>query len=158
MKMATWTLTLSLAVALFVSVLGANPAFAKQKSIKTEAQFVSYDEKTKTIVVDVKKTGKKPDNGALKLRTGKEAEFKVKPEGSVLTRTSVTLNGQRADIKDIPAKKTINIYWVEDETDKTKRFARKIDMILSDEELEAQDKARMEAAKAAGQVEDDEGN
>ena len=89
------------------------------------------------------------------LRKGKEATFNVTPEGSILTRTSVTLNGQRAEITDIPVKKTINIYWVPDQADENQRFARKIDMILSDAELEARDKARLEAAKAAGQVVDD---
>jgi hypothetical protein len=155
MKFATKTLIGALALGFFVSLLGASPVLAakKQKSIKTEGKFVSYDAAAKSILVKVKKTGKKPSNKALKLKNGREAEFKVKPEGSVLTRTSVTLNGKRADITDIPAKKTLIIYWVEDETDKTKRFARKIDMILSDEELEARDKARLKAAEAAGQVE-----
>jgi len=153
MKYATRALIGALAMGLFVSVLGASPALAaKAKSVQTEAKFVSYDAATKTMVARVKKTGKKPKNKALKLKKGKEAEFKVKPEGSVLTRTSVTLNGKRAAITDIPKNKTINIYWVPDDANADKRFARKIDMILNDEELEARDKERMEAEKAAGRV------
>jgi len=128
---------------------------AKSKSVKTEAKFVSFDASANTITVKVVKTGKKPKNKALVMKKGKEATFKVKPEGSILTRTSVTLNGQRADITDIPAKKTINIYWVPDQADENVRFARKIDMILSDAELEARDKARLDEAKASGQVTDD---
>jgi hypothetical protein len=125
---------------------------AKAKSIKTEAKFVSYDAATKMMTAKVKKTGKKAKEATLRLKTGKEAEFRVKPEGSVLLRTSVTLNGQRAKITDIPEGKTLNIYWVPDETNADQRFARKIDMIFSDEELEERDKQRMEAEKAAGRV------
>jgi len=137
--------------------LVVSPALAaKAKSTKTEARFVSYDAAAKTITVKVVKAGKKPANKALKLKTGKEATFSVKPEGSVLTRTSVTLNGKRADITEIPDNKMINIYWVPDEVKEDTRFARKIDMILSDAELEARDKARMEAEKAAGRVSEDE--
>jgi hypothetical protein len=128
---------------------------AKSKSVKTEAKFVSYDASAKTITVKVVKTGKKPKNKALIMKKGKEATFKVKPEGSILTRTSVTLNGQKADITDIPEKKTINIYWVQDQADESVRFARKIDMILSDKELEARDAARLEAAKASGKLDDE---
>jgi hypothetical protein len=146
--------TCAVAVALVATSLGGGEAMAqkKVKSIKTEAKFVSYDAATKTIVVQVMKAGQKPSDAALKLKNGKKADFAVKPEGSVLTRTSVTLNGQRADIKDIPDGKTINIYWVPDESKPDTRFARKIDMILSDEELEARDQERMEAEKAAGRV------
>jgi hypothetical protein len=141
------------ALALMMSPLLAGTALAaKSKSIKTEAKFVSYDDATKTMTVKVKSTGKKPKNKALKLKTGKEAEFRIKPDGSILTKTSVTLNGKRAAIGDIPEGKTINIYWVPDEKDPNARFARKIDMILSDQELEARDKQRLKDAEAAGKV------
>ena len=43
------------------------------------------------------KAGGKPTNKGLVLKRGKEATFKVKPEGSILTRTSVTLNGQTSE-------------------------------------------------------------
>jgi hypothetical protein len=146
----------ALAVTLIFAFSIPAPAMAaKSKSTKTEAKFVSYDAAAKTITVKVVKTGKKPKNKALMMKKGKEATFKVTPEGSILTRTSVTLNGQKADITDIPEKKTINIYWVPDATDENQRFARKIDMILSDNELEARDKARLEAAKAAGKLTDE---
>ncbi len=35
-----------------------------------------------------------------------------------------------------------------------KRFARKIDLVLTDEQMDARNEARMEAARAAGQVSD----
>jgi hypothetical protein len=146
----------ALAGAVVLAFVVSEPAqAAKTKSVKTEAKFVSFDASSNTITVKVVKTGKKPKNTALVMKKGKEATFKVKPEGSILTRTSVTLNGQKADIKDIPAKKTINIYWVPDQADENIRFARKIDMILSDAELEARDKARLEEAKAAGKITDE---
>jgi len=142
-----------LALAFLGSSLGATPAdAAKSKSIKTEAKFVAYDDGTKTMTVKVKKTGKKPKDTALKLKAGKNADFRIKPDGSILTKTSVTLNGKRAAIGDIPEGKTINIYWVPDEEKAGSRFARKIDMILSDQELEARDKERTKAAEAAGQL------
>jgi hypothetical protein len=145
----------ALAVALVFSAVAATPAqAAKSKSIKTEAKFVSYDAATETITVKVMNTGNKPSDRALALVKGKDATFKIKPEGSVLARTSVTLNGQRADIKDVPKGKTINIYWVPHETLKETRFARKIDMILSDAELEARDKARLEEEQAKGKAAD----
>ena len=126
----------------------------KSRSIKTEATFIAYDAEAKTVEVKVKKTGKKPENKKLKLKRGKKATFKVKPEGSVLTRTSVTLDGKRADIKEIEKGQFLFIYWVPDEAASEMRFARKIDMVLSEAEMEARNKARLEAARAAGQLSD----
>jgi hypothetical protein len=152
------TISLFGAVALLLAMSATHVHVAhaeKTKSIKTEGKFVSWDAESKMMKVKVKKTGKKAKDSALRLKTGKEAEFRVKPEGSVLKRTSVTLNGKRAAITDIPEGKTLNIYWVPDEQNEGMRFARKIDMILTDQELEARDKARMEAEKAAGRVAED---
>lgn len=148
-----WLAALLLVAAAGNSTLGVAPAQAgKARSIKTEAKFVAYDAATKTITVKVKKPGKKPSNAKLKLKAGKEASFTVKPEGSVLTRTSVTLNGKRAYITDIPENKTINVYWMPDDERAGERFARKIDMILSMEELAERDAKRLEAEKAAGRA------
>ena len=143
-----------LAAALLVGP-GVGVAFAKKsKSIKTEGTFIGYDAEAKTLEIKVKKKGKKPANKALKLKSGKKATFNVKPEGSVLTRTSVTLDGKRADINEIEKGQFLFIYWVPDETDPDARFARKIDMVLSEAEMDARNKARMEAARAAGQLSD----
>lgn len=146
-------IALLLAAAAFVLAGGVGVAQAKKsKSIKTEATFLSYDAEAKTIEVKVKKKGKKPASKKLKLKTGKKATFTVKPEGSVLTRTSVTLDGKRADINEIKSGQFLILYWVADETDPDARFARKIDMVLSEAELDARNKARLEAARAAGQL------
>ena len=147
-------LFLVLATALVVGA-GAGAAQAKKsKSTKTEATFIAYDPEAKTLEVKVKKKGKKPANKKLKLKTGKSATFKVKPEGSVLTRTSVTLDGKRADINEIRKGQFLFIYWVPDETDPDARFARKIDMVLSEAEMDARNKARLDAARKAGQLAD----
>ncbi len=141
--------------ALLVLGLGAGVAAAKKsKSIKTEGIFLGYDAEAKTLEIKVKKKGKKPGNKALRLKTGKRATFNVKPEGSVLTRTSVTLDGKRADINEIEEGQFLIIYWVPDENDPDSRFARKIDMVLSEAEMDARNKARLEAARAAGQLAD----
>jgi hypothetical protein len=55
----------------------------------------------------------------------------------VLVRTTVAINGVKGELGDIPEGKTVNIYWRPDEKDPTILRARKIDVILSDEELDA---------------------
>ena len=127
----------------------------KSKSTKTEAKFISYDDATKTMTVKVLKSGKRPKNKKLSMKRGKKATFKIKTDGSILVKTSVTADGMRSSIDEIPDDKTLNIYWVPDETDPDVRFARKVDMVYTDEELEARDKKRLEEAKAKGQVADD---
>ncbi|MAI77887.1 MAG: hypothetical protein CL917_03010 [Deltaproteobacteria bacterium] len=131
-------------------------AASKSKSIKTEAFFVSLDTEKNLLEVRVKKTGKRPKNKKLKLKTGKSATFKVKPEGSVLKRTTVALDGQRVDINEIEKNQFLFIYWVPDEMDPDVRFARKIDLVLTDEQMDARNEARMEAARAAGQLQSDD--
>ena len=58
------------------------------------------------------------------------------PEGSVLERTSVAINGVKGELTDIPADKRVNVYWLPDPENKDGYFARKIDVVLSDEELD----------------------
>lgn len=142
-----------LALVCFVSFLTPIEATAaKTKSIKTEAFFISLDPETNVMEVKVKKTGKRPKNKKLKMKTGKPASFNVKPEGSVLKRTTVALDGQRVDIKEIEPDQFLFIYWVPDEKNPDERFARKIDLVLTDEQMDARNEARMEAARAAGKV------
>lgn len=150
---------LSLCTALFLfagSAVMVDTAEAqkKTKSTKTEAKFISYDADTKTLTVKVLKSGKRPKNRKLSMKRGKKATFKIKPDGSILVKTSVTADGMRSSIDEIPDNKTLNIYWVPDEKDPDVRFARKIDMVYTDAELEARDKKRLEEARAKGQVSD----
>lgn len=130
-------LVIGAGLALATSV--ATPAFAqsKTKSVQTEAEWVNFNPCANTVTAKVKKPGRGKVPKELKLKSGKEAEWNVIPEGSILNRTSVSLNGKKGELTDIPVGKTVNIYWIPDKKDPTKRFARKIDLILSDEELDA---------------------
>lgn len=123
---------------LAVAAFALEPASAqtRSKSVQTEAEWVGFDATANTITVKVTKNrGGRPPKG-LEVRGGEEAVFKVKPEGSVLTKTTVSINGQAGELTDIPEGKTVNVYWVADTADAKKRFARKVDVILSEEELE----------------------
>lgn len=141
----------------FVFVLApAGASAAKSQSIKTEAFFISLDTENNVMEVKVKKTGKRPKNKKLKLKTGKKATFNVKPEGSVLKRTTVALEGQRVDINEIEPNQFLFIYWVPDEKNPDERFARKVDLVLTDEQMDARNEARTEAARAAGQLQSEE--
>lgn len=108
----------------------------KARSTQTEAVWVKFDAEANTVTVKVRKPGKGADPPRhLKLKKGREATFNVKPTGSVLTRTSVAINGRKGDIADIPVGKTVNIYWIPDPDDDQARFARKIDLFIPAEEV-----------------------
>jgi hypothetical protein len=128
---ATFTCGLMLALSWSVPA----QAQGKAKSTQTEAEFLKFDAATSTITVKVKDPGKGPN--ARQLKRSQEVVFNVKPEGSVLTRTSVAVNGVKGELKEIPPGKQINVYWVPDVHKKGELFARKVDVVLSDEELEA---------------------
>jgi len=124
-----------LAAAFAVSVaLAPAPARAAEKTTQTEATWLGYDAATKTVKVKVDKPGKGPNKD--KLKRNQEVSFRVIPEGSVLTRTSVAINGVKGELTDIPADKRVNVYWLPDPENKEGFFARKIDVVLSDEELD----------------------
>ena len=119
-----------------LAVAVAAPAAAqsrKAKSTQTEAVWKAFDATNNTVTVKVKKPGR--GKNAKLLKKNKEATFKVKPTGSVLTRTTVAINGVKGEIKDIPEGKSVNVYWVPDPKEDGALFARKIDVVLSEEEL-----------------------
>jgi hypothetical protein len=128
-------LTVATFVLAFVSAIAA-PAGAKQtKSTSNEAEWISYDSTAKIVKVKITKKGKGPNSKALKAK--QEVTFNVIPEGSILKRTSVAINGVKGEIQDIPEGKTVLIYWIPDPNKDGEYFARKIDVIMSDEELDA---------------------
>jgi hypothetical protein len=129
-------LALALALSLATGLAGTAQAGNVEKSKKTQARFVSYDEETRTLVVKVLKPGKKPDRRKLVMKRGKQAKFHVRTAGSILVRTSVTDDGQRSSVTAISVGKILNIYWVPDEDDPNVRFARKIDVVYAEEEIE----------------------
>ena len=116
--------------------VAAAPAQAqnKSKSIRSEADWIRYDADAKTITVKIHKAGS--GKAAKALKRGKEAVFKVKPEGSVLTRTTVKVNGRAGKLADIYPGKRVFIYWKPDENDRDVRLARSIDVTFSEEELD----------------------
>ena len=128
------TLTLAIFAFAFVAAVAPTAEAKKSKSTQNEAEWISYDAAAKTVTVKIMKKGKGPNSKLLK--TKKEATFNVIPEGSVLTRTTVAINGIKAELSDIPVGKTVLIYWVPDPNKDGEFFARKIDAILSEEELD----------------------
>jgi len=128
------------AAALTLAVAGSALAGTdeKAKSTQSEGKLVKYDAATHMVTIKITKEGKgaTPAPG-LEVKKGKDATFRVEPQGSVLARTSVAINGKKGEITEIPEGKTVLVYWVKDEKDPKLRFARKIDVILSDEELDA---------------------
>lgn len=128
-------LVAALGFSLAIGWVTATPAdAAKRKSIKTEGKWESYDAEAKTVTVKIRKTGKKPKDAKLKLKKGKSATFNVIPTGSILTRTSVAINGMKGALTDIDVGKSVILYWRPDEKNEGDRFARKIDVVMSREE------------------------
>ena len=131
----TFTGLAAVALAFAFTTVFAVSAHAEGKSVQTEAKWIKYDPEAKTVTVKVRKPGRGKD--AKLLKKNKEAVFAVIPEGSVLTRTTVAINGVKGEITDIPEGKTVNVYWRPDEKDPSILRARKIDVIMSDAELDA---------------------
>ncbi|MEE2662528.1 MAG: hypothetical protein VX681_00295 [Myxococcota bacterium] len=117
---------------------GESAAQRKSKSIQSEARWVSFDAEAKTATVKIVKPGKIRDKQQRKqIKAGKQVVFDVTPEGSVLTRTTVAINGMKSEFADIKPGKRVYVYWSVDEARPHGRYARKIDVIFSREELEA---------------------
>ena len=122
-----------LAAAALLAEPTVRAAEPRSRQIETEAEFVSFNEADSTITVKVIKTGK-PVKGH-KLRKGKEADFKVKPEGSVLVRTTVKLqDGTAGTFSDLQAGRKVRVFWIVDEDDSTQRMARSVSVFVPAEE------------------------
>jgi hypothetical protein len=105
-----------IAAAIVAVALAAAPAAHAGESVKTErssGKLVSYDAATQTLVMKEK---------------GKDQAYAVKPEGSVLTRTTVTMNAKPAKFDELRPGMIMIVYWKPDPADASKRFARKIDV------------------------------
>lgn len=122
------------AVAVAGLIAAGSALAAEQKSTRNEAEWVVYDAAAKTVKMKIKKLGLGPS--AAQLKVGQEAVFNVQPEGSVLTRTSVAVNGKKGALTDIKPGKTVLVYWIPDPKDAKALFAKKIDVILSEQELD----------------------
>jgi hypothetical protein len=129
---ASFSTALAVAAAMILAVAPADRADAqsKGKSTQTEANWLTFDPDAEQITVKVLKPGKGKDSKMLK--KGKEAVFKVKAEGTVLTRTTVKVNGKAGKLTDIPAGKRVLIYWKPKDGEP---YARSIDVVFTEEEL-----------------------
>lgn len=128
------TLTIASFAFAFVASIAPVAEAKKSKSTQNEAEWIAFDAAAKTVTVKITKKGKGPNKKLLKTR--KEATFNVIPEGSILTRTTVAINGVKAELQDIPEGKTVLLYWVPDPNKEGEFFARKIDVIFSEKELD----------------------
>ncbi len=130
------------ALALAGALLAAQPALAKRgKSVANEAEWVAFDPSARTVTVEIRKKGQGNRDLVKQFRStvkkGKKVTFNVIPSGSILTRTSVAINGMKGELADIGPGKRVVVYWVEDPEAPGELFARKIDVVFSEEELEA---------------------
>jgi hypothetical protein len=106
-----------------VFAFGIGTAEAKSKSkvkLARDARLLAFDTEAGTMTVKER---------------GKKVVYNVKFEGSVLKRTTATINSKPVKLTDIPLKAPVNIYWLPDEADKKKRFARKVDALRIPKEL-----------------------
>ncbi len=110
------------AVLLLMFGVGVADAAKKSKSkLSKEAKLMAIDTEGGTMTVKEK---------------GKKIVYKVKFEGSIMTRTMFTIQAKRADATDIPINTKVNIYWVKDEKEPKRRFARKVDALKIPKELQ----------------------
>ncbi len=118
----------ALAAAAFALLLGvaATTAHAEEK-IKTEranGRIVKYDAAASTLTLKDK---------------GKDIVFHVTAEGSVLVRTTVTMNAKPAKLDEIKEGMYAVVYYKQDPADPNKKLARKIDIPHFSEGMEPEE-------------------
>ena len=118
----------------FASTVASEALAAPPKSTQTEARFVSFDAAANTVTI---KPAKSRGPNKKMLKKGREVTLNVLPDGSILTRTSVAINGKKGHVSEIPAGKQVNVYWIPDPKKDGEFFAKKIDVVLSEDELDA---------------------
>ncbi len=114
---------IAVAAMALVFAFGIGTAEAKSKSkvkLARDARLLAFDTEAGTMTVKER---------------GKKIVYNVKFEGSVLKRTTATINSKPVKLTDIPLKAPVNIYWLPDEVNKKKRFARKVDALKIPKEL-----------------------
>jgi hypothetical protein len=104
----------AVALAGFVAVAVAAPvrAAGEIKSERSNGKFISYDAAAQSIAIR---------------EGGKEQTYQVKAEGTVLTRTTLTMNGKVAKFEELKPGMIVIVYWKPDPADATRRNARKVD-------------------------------
>lgn len=108
-------------VLLFAFGAGTADAAKKEKSKLTkEARLISFDTDAGTMTVKEK---------------GKKVVYKVTFEGSVMARTTASIDAKPVKLTEIPLKAKVNIYWRKDADDPKRRYARKVDALRIPKEL-----------------------
>ncbi len=112
------------AALLFTFGVGTADAKKSKSKLSKEVRLLGVDKEAGTMTVKEK---------------GKKIVYKVKFEGSVMTRTMFTIQSKRAEATDIPLKTKVNIYWIKDPDEPKRRFARKVDALKIPKELQEDD-------------------
>jgi len=123
----TLTRIAAIALAAVWIVGGAVSNASADEAIKTErtaGKFVKWDKDAGTVVVKEK---------------GKDVLFSVIAEGSVLTRTTVTVKAKPAKLDDLKEGQIVVVYWKPAASDPNKKDARKIDAVSLPEGTQAEE-------------------
>jgi hypothetical protein len=102
----------------------AASADEKAKTERTAGKFVKWDKAAGTVLVKEK---------------GKDVLFDVVAEGSVLTRTTVTVKAKPAKLDDLKEGQIVVVYWKPGASDPNKKDARKIDAVSLPEGTQAEE-------------------
>jgi hypothetical protein len=123
MKVTRLRRSVSWVVVCMVLMLALGPAAwaqTKSKTRKSEGRLVALDAQAGTLTVKEK---------------GRDVVYQVKLEGSVLTRTTSTMNARPVKLDEIPPTAPVIVYWRPDENDRKVRHARKVDAPKVDPEF-----------------------
>ena len=114
------------ALVAIVAVFASAPASAQgeTKTERSNGRVVSYDKAGGKLTIKDK---------------GKETTFNVTAEGSVLTRTTVTLNARPAKLDDLKPNAVVVVYWRPNAAHADQKDARKIDVPTFPEGLEPEE-------------------
>lgn len=110
------TARLAGALAVLALAAGGAPAAAKEppkgETKRLQGTLESYDDEAQTITVNA--------------GSGTEV-LNVKNEGSVLKRTTATVNSQPSKVSELPEGSPVIVYWIPDPDNDGEKFARKVD-------------------------------
>ncbi|HME69654.1 MAG TPA: hypothetical protein VKM54_07275 [Myxococcota bacterium] len=106
------------------SVVSTASADEAVKTERTAGKFVKWDKDAGTVLVKEK---------------GKDVLFSVIAEGSVLTRTTVTVKAKPAKLDDLKEGQIVVVYWKPGASDPNKKDARKIDAVSLPEGTQAEE-------------------
>jgi hypothetical protein len=122
-------LTTSRATRIGVAVLGALLMLGTASGALAEKESKSKKAQGKLVELDV------PGGTMTVVEKGKKQVYQVIYEGSVMTRTTSTMNAKPVKLTDIPIGAPVIVYWKPDESDKKIRHARKVDAPKVDEDM-----------------------